>query len=103
MVRVVRRRILGLLVADSVEKVENVASAKFAQSELIADLGWLCPWSVRNSAWSELAVLVLQPPAQRPARTFIIDVYSGGSLKSAAVVIANRGKSGASVAKFRAN
>src|SRR6059036_1326964 len=35
-----------------------------------------CPWSVRNSARSELAVLV-QPPARRPARTFIIHVYSG--------------------------
>src|SRR5258706_4501815 len=61
-----------------------------------------CHWSVRNSARSELAVLV-QPPARRPARTFIIHVYSGGSLKSAAVVIANLGKSRASVAEFRAN
>ena len=50
---------------------------------------------------TSLAVSV-QPPARRPARTFIIDVYSGGSLKSAAVVIANLGKSRASVATLAA-
>jgi hypothetical protein len=41
---------MSLLLADCVEKVENAASAKFAQSELIADFGWRCPLRVCEKA-----------------------------------------------------
>src|SRR5712691_9302025 len=57
-----------------------------------------CPRSVRKSARSEELVVSVKPPTWRPAWTFIIQVYGGGSLRST-----DLSKSRASVAELPAN